>query len=101
MKVLPVDPTDPDRTTRYADFEYVEVCTDGAGSADFNATHLEKNLPPAQSLDFTLAANGCRDVVLTSQGDGDAVTTEVATPAGFQFDSIVVHIAPKNVDGVK
>lgn len=86
----PPGPAYGNRVTRYADWELVEVCTDAAGTASFHASH-DDAAAGLQTLDFSLAANGCRDVALTSLGDGAFDVDETAVPLGYKFDSIVVH----------
>ncbi|HEU4643061.1 MAG TPA: hypothetical protein VFS44_11450 [Gemmatimonadaceae bacterium] len=87
----PPGPAYGTRVTRYADWELVEVCTDAAGTADFHASHQESSPPSLQTLDFSLAAGGCRDVALTSLGDGAFYVDETAAPLGYKFDSLVVN----------
>jgi hypothetical protein len=86
--ILPVGPTPTPTTKRLAEFEYIEVCKTGS-VADFHAEHNDGQAG-LQTVDFTLADDGCREVAVLSAGDGNFTVSETAAPVGYQLDSIRV-----------
>ena len=91
--ILFTDPgqgTSNGRTIREADAEYVEVCTDDAGTASFSALHHDGTFG-AQSMNYSITATACRDVIVTGRSDvGNSVIDEVTPPSGYAFSHIRV-----------